>query len=36
MSDKIVEDNIINEINLNHIKEYKKTDLIIEDLDFID
>jgi len=31
-----VEDNIINEINLNHIKEYKKTDLIIEDLDFID
>jgi len=31
-----VEDNIINEINLNHIKEYKKSDLIIEDLDFID
>ena len=31
-----VEDDIVNEINLCNIKEYKKTDLIVEDLDFID
>ena len=31
-----VECNIVNEINLNHVKEYKKTDLIVDDLDFID
>lgn len=31
-----VEDEIVNEINLNHVKEYKHPDLIVEELDFID
>lgn len=30
------EDEIVNEINLNHIKEYTKPELIVEELDFID
>lgn len=30
------EDEIVNEVNLNHVKEYKNPDLIVEDLDFID
>ncbi len=31
-----LEDEIVNEVNLNHVKEYKKTDIVVEDLDFID